>query len=230
MNVNDASLIPATNSGMVNLPSNDITDTETFMTLLLEQLKHQDPLDPLKNEEMIQQLATLSNLEEMKAVNENLEILQVYSSALNNEQSVSLIGKYVKAVGTKLSIDEVGDRAPINFHLSDDAAKVNITVTNEEGHTVKVIEDTDLAKGDNTIVWDGTDLEGNPVEPGKYDFQITATDENDKPVAATTFLEGYVTSIKFDNGVPVLIIDDQEISLGDIYQIHTTKPEEGNNA
>ena len=40
------------------------------MRLLVAQLKNQDPLNPVKNEEFVAQLATFSSLEQLMSINE----------------------------------------------------------------------------------------------------------------------------------------------------------------
>jgi flagellar basal-body rod modification protein FlgD len=40
-----------------------------FLNLLVAQLQHQDPLDPLKNEAFVAQLATFSSLEQLIGIN-----------------------------------------------------------------------------------------------------------------------------------------------------------------
>ena len=88
----------------------DFLDQEVFMTLLLEQLKNQDPMDPMETNDMTAQLAALAQVEELQSVNANLETLHTYQSALSNEQSVALIGKTVKAVGTTLNLGRKRNR------------------------------------------------------------------------------------------------------------------------
>jgi len=41
-----------------------------FLNLLVAQLQHQDPLDPLKSEEFVAQLATFSSLEQLVSINQ----------------------------------------------------------------------------------------------------------------------------------------------------------------
>ena len=41
-----------------------------FLNLLVAQLQHQDPLDPLKSDEFVAQLATFSSLEQLISINQ----------------------------------------------------------------------------------------------------------------------------------------------------------------
>jgi flagellar basal-body rod modification protein FlgD len=73
---------------------------DSFMKLLVQQLKNQDPLEPAKNEQMRAQLAQFSSLEEMQELNENIVGLAVLqqSNALMAQltDSSALIGKSVQ--------------------------------------------------------------------------------------------------------------------------------------
>ncbi len=75
---------------------------DSFMELLVTQLKNQDPLEPAQNTEMIAQLAQFSSLEQMTEMNENIVGLAVLqqSNALMSQltSSTSLIGQSVKYV------------------------------------------------------------------------------------------------------------------------------------
>lgn len=58
---------------------------DDFLRLLVAQLQNQDPLDPLKNEEYIAQLATFSSLEQLIAIKG--EIAKISSSPLFDTDS-----------------------------------------------------------------------------------------------------------------------------------------------
>ena len=47
-------------------------DRDAFMRLLVTQLEHQDPLEPVQNEEFVAQLATFSSLEQLESLNGNV--------------------------------------------------------------------------------------------------------------------------------------------------------------
>jgi flagellar basal-body rod modification protein FlgD len=82
--------------------SGDALGKDSFMKLLIQQMKNQDPLEPAKNEEMLAQLAQFQNLEEMDELNSNivgLAVLQQSNALLQQLTSASgLIGKQVEYV------------------------------------------------------------------------------------------------------------------------------------
>lgn len=62
-------------------------DTDTFLTLLVAQLKYQDPLEPQKDTAFVTQLAQMTTLEQMQQMN----------STLQNSQAYDMVGKYIYA-------------------------------------------------------------------------------------------------------------------------------------
>ena len=87
------------NTGMSGTGSAPSVSREAFLELLLLQLKHQDPLDPVDNQTMLAQLAEFSTLEEMQNLNEAFQADLAASESINNALSTTLIGKEIKAVG-----------------------------------------------------------------------------------------------------------------------------------
>ena len=48
---------------------------DEFLQLLVAQLKNQDPMDPVKNEDFLAQLATFSSLEQLVAIKDGVNLL-----------------------------------------------------------------------------------------------------------------------------------------------------------
>jgi flagellar basal-body rod modification protein FlgD len=70
-------------------------DKDSFLQLLVTELRYQDPLSPMDNKEFISQMAQFSSLEQMQNMNKNIKgFLEL--EALN--QGVALIGKNVEAL------------------------------------------------------------------------------------------------------------------------------------
>lgn len=72
--------------------SQEITG-EDFMTLLLTQLRNQDPLEPMKNEEFMSQLTQMNSLSALKSMDSNLKKMTTQSEM---SEATSLIGKNVE--------------------------------------------------------------------------------------------------------------------------------------
>ena len=66
-----------------------------FMQILLAQLTHQDPLEPMNNAEMMSQFSQLNSLQELRDIHTALEKISVSNQTT---YLASLIGKTVKAL------------------------------------------------------------------------------------------------------------------------------------
>ena len=62
----DPTAVNASNSGSAS--SAQVNKTE-FLELLVAQLKNQDPMNPINNEQFLTQLATFSSLEQLVSIN-----------------------------------------------------------------------------------------------------------------------------------------------------------------
>ena len=67
---------------------NDHLDKSSFLKILVKQLEHQDPLNPMNDREFIAQMAQFSSLEQMQNVAESVQSMKSF-------QANSLVGKYV---------------------------------------------------------------------------------------------------------------------------------------
>lgn len=84
---------------------------DAFMKLLLTQLKHQDPLNPMKDQEFMAQLAQMNTLSEIQKLNANVEAM---SRAQVLAQGASLIGRMVQAVSNGQAVQGTVASARIN--------------------------------------------------------------------------------------------------------------------
>jgi flagellar basal-body rod modification protein FlgD len=69
--------------------------SEDFMLLLLAQLRNQNPLEPMKNEEFMSQITQLNSLNELQSIDTSLKNL---SSSSRLSSAAGLIGKKVNLV------------------------------------------------------------------------------------------------------------------------------------
>jgi flagellar basal-body rod modification protein FlgD len=90
--MNVAALTSASQASPTSAASAATVDYESFLKLLVAQMKNQDPTAPMESTEYVAQLATFSQVEQQVQMNKKLDdILQ--ASALS--QASSLIGREV---------------------------------------------------------------------------------------------------------------------------------------
>lgn len=75
-----------------NSDSSEI-DEEDFMTLLLAQIKNQDPLEPMDNSQFMTQLTQMNSLNVLKSIDANMEDLLTEDQFSN---AAAMIGKKVE--------------------------------------------------------------------------------------------------------------------------------------
>jgi flagellar basal-body rod modification protein FlgD len=73
-------------------PVKTVLDKDDFLKILITQLTHQDPTQPLEDKEFVAQMAQFSALEQMLNVERELTIV---SSIIGRSQAFSLLGKSV---------------------------------------------------------------------------------------------------------------------------------------
>lgn len=199
-----------------------ILGKDDFLRILVTQLRHQDPLNPMKSEEFAAQLAQFSSVEQLQNINSNLEnsiqMNMLLNQAISNTLATTLIGKSIKAVGNTLTLDN-GQPVKLHYSLNDVAKKVTIEIRNSSGQVVRTIEINEKSKGTHSYEWDGKDDNGNKLPDGPYQFSVSAVDTNGNSVAAQPLIVGVIESIRYANGNAILKLGDLEVNLSDVLEI-----------
>lgn len=95
-----SSSMTASTSAAASASAKATLDYDTFLTLLVQQMKNQDPTEPMDATEQIAQLATFSQVEQTIQTNKNLENL-LQSSTLG--QAGSMIGRTLTSADGTIS-------------------------------------------------------------------------------------------------------------------------------
>jgi flagellar basal-body rod modification protein FlgD len=93
----DGKTIKTIEEGQQRIAS-DTLGKEQFLELLMNQIKYQDPLEPVENTEMVAQLAQFSALEQMNNLNDSFGDLSGNVDQLNFISGGSLLGRSVTGV------------------------------------------------------------------------------------------------------------------------------------
>lgn len=101
---------------------------DAFMTLLVDQIKNQDPLSPSDNTQYLAQLAQFSSLEQMQTMNDNivgLAVLQQNNALMSQlTQSSTLIGQTVQYTDPATGQSATG--AVTSVKIQDNVALLSI--------------------------------------------------------------------------------------------------------
>lgn len=220
MQVNDATT-PLTSAMGASGPAPGQLGKEQFLMLLVAQIGHQDPLNPLDDKEFVAQLAQFSSLEQAVQMNERLAMLEVGQSAALNTQVTGLIGKQVTATGDKLELGAPGEAAPLALHLGAAASKVTAKIYDGSGKLVRTLELGSMGQGAQHATWDGRDDQGTPLPAGDYRVEYEASDLSGASVPVTAQVVGIVTGVSFDKGYPELLLGSERIRPADVTEIRS---------
>jgi flagellar basal-body rod modification protein FlgD len=192
---------------------------DAFMQLLVTQLRHQDPLNPMDSTQFTAQLAQFASLEQLSKANTSLGNLLIAQMSSTNLAATSLVGKTVKAAGDSVSVKE-GKPSPISYTLPQDAASVVLQIYDANGAPIRTITKGAQSAGDQQVIWDGKDDQGKSVPDGTYTVKASATDANGKAVGVTVYQTGTVTGVKYEGGVAYLLIGEQKVQMGQVLQVY----------
>ncbi len=195
----------------------DALGRDQFLTLLVAQLQHQDPLSPMESTDFSTQLAQFSSLEQLFGVNENLMGIQENLGARENGNLLDYIGKTVKTENNTIFVTD--GQTDSSFYALEDRADVTIYIYNEDGLEVRRIYRGWQDAGEHEIAWDGRDNAGKTVDDSIYAFEVEARDEGSFIVPYNTYLTGEVTGVTYEGGIPYLMIGDKLVTPENIVEV-----------
>ncbi len=185
-----------------------------FLNLFLTQMKYQNPLQPVDNYQMANQMAQMNTVEALKTMNQTLNNIGTSQVSLNNLLAPGLIGRTVEAKGNRLSITQ-GKVLDGMYQLSQ-AGKVLIQIFDANGNLVRDIQAGMKDTSKQKINWDGKDQKGTVLPDGTYFFQVNAVDAKGQTVPATTLRAGTLSGVSFEGGKAYFDMGGEKITLDEI--------------
>ncbi|MCK6411311.1 MAG: flagellar hook assembly protein FlgD [Azonexus sp.] len=173
-----------------------VQEQETkFLTLLMTQMKNQDPLNPMDNAQVTSQLAQLNMASGIEKLNAAFgQLLTGYNDSMSM-QSAAMIGKNVLVAGNNLPLEK--SQAIAGVKLEADASAVTVTIKDAKGKVVQTESLGAQTAGIVTFGWDGKDADGKQLDDGKYTFSVEAKN-GDETVKASAHQIGMVSAVVRD--------------------------------
>jgi flagellar basal-body rod modification protein FlgD len=195
---------------------------QDFLTLFTAQLQNQDPLEPVKNEAFVAQLAQFSQLEALTNMQGSLDKFVTSMAAERMLGGVSMIGKKIAVsdgmarLGTEGGIDA-------SIDLPTGASGVRMQIFDAKGNPVQELIAGPQNPGTASLNWDGKDALGNQAPAGMYRLTAQAvSDGKNTDVTVNTLVavksittnptDGSVT-LEVDGGKSILMTDVKRVGL-----------------
>ena len=194
---------------------------DDFLKMLTMQLRYQDPMNPMSNDQFAAQLAQFSSLEALNNINDNIQTQILMNQSMNNSFMINMIGKDVQSYGNTLRFD--GDSVNIDFQLYADAQNVVVRIYDDTGKEVATLNENNMRVGDRKITWDGKTRNGEVANYDTYSFVVEATNKDGHRIPVETMNNGVVSGITYEGGMPYLIVNGAYVSIRDIISINQVK-------
>ena len=190
-----------------------------FLTLFTTQLKNQDPLDPVKNEAFVAQLAQFSQLEATVTMSQTLADFVTSMSGERMMSSANLIGKTISVPnGPVIMVGGNPVEGVVNLPTGADGVKFD--VYDAKGTMVRSQILGPQTVGEMTWSWNGKDNAGNTAANGSYTFKATAVSQGKTSNPAVSTM-AYVTSVSqdVDKSMLLQVQGGKTIKLADVQRI-----------
>jgi flagellar basal-body rod modification protein FlgD len=195
---------------------------QEFLTLFTAQLQNQNPLEPVKNEAFVAQLAQFSQLEALTNMQDSLDKFVTSMSGERMLGSASLIGKKVAVTDTPTQLTS-GGVIDGSIDLPMGASGIQVSVFDSQGRLVQELIAGPQLPGTTPISWNGKDAAENPVPSGLYRLSAKAVvngQTTDVPVSTLSTVRAISSnptdgsvSVEVDGGKTMLLTDVKRVGI-----------------
>jgi flagellar basal-body rod modification protein FlgD len=170
-----------------------------FLTLMLAQLKNQDPTSPVDSNQFLNQLASLSTVQGITQLNTSFGSLSTSLVSSQALQASSLLGHQALVSSKTANLAAHGSiSGAIDVPQTTSQAVVNIS--DSSGALVRQINLGAQATGLANFSWDGKLQDGSQAAAGQYTLSAQFAGATSGATAASTYVNGVVQSVTMGAG------------------------------
>lgn len=162
------------NSAVANTSSGSTTLGQAdFLKLMTAQLQNQDPFNPVDNTQMVAQMAQFSSVAGISQMNTTLSSIASKLTGTSTSDALSYVGRNVLTEGATAYPRTAGGIAGA-VELDKDATDVTVTISDQNGATLKTLSLGAQKAGTVSYDWDGTTSSGAAAGAGPYKVSVAA--------------------------------------------------------
>ena len=159
-----------------------------FLSLLVQQMRNQDPTKPMDSSQMVSQLAQISQVSATQALQTSFDSLSASLQGNQMLQASSMVGRNVVVPSAAGTLQDGGMDGAVN--VPDGGGQVFVQITDADGNVLRTMSLGTPAAGLVPFHWDGIGDSGKALAKGSY--KITAQAGN---AAVATDVSGKVTGV-----------------------------------
>ncbi len=214
--VDAVSGLGATSPSLANSQTGLADNFEMFLTLLTEQMKNQDPLNPLDSTQFVNQLVDFSSVEQQIAQNQNLENLLLLQSAAAQSASVSYIGRVATALTPQAML--ANGEASWEYNVPEEATTSSIIIRDDDDRIV-ARRDGETTAGTHDFTWDGLGDGGAALDDGVYSMEIIAQNADGDDLPVTIRAAAQVTGVDLSGSEVIVEMGGIRVPLSSVMSI-----------
>ena len=170
-----------------------------FLTLMLAQLKNQDPTSPVDSNQFLNQLASLSTVQGITQLNTSFGSLSTSLVSSQALQASSLLGHQALVSSKTANLTANGSvSGAVDVPQTTSQAVVNIS--DSSGALVRQINLGAQSTGLANFSWDGKLQDGSQAAAGQYTLSAQFAGATSGATAASTYVNGVVQSVTMGAG------------------------------
>jgi flagellar basal-body rod modification protein FlgD len=188
---------------------------QNFLTLLMTQLKNQDPTSPLDTNQFTSQLVQFSSVEQQIATNKSLGQLIDLTQGGQMLQSSAMVGRQVEVASSQLSLQD--GRARVRFTAPADGP-ASVAVYDARG--AKLADGLVQAHaGSNDWTWNGRNGSGALMRDGAYTVAVSGSNPDGSSKALPFTVLGTATGVSQASGAIRLQVGGLAVNFGDVKSV-----------
>ncbi|SDW99984.1 flagellar basal-body rod modification protein FlgD [Pseudomonas syringae] len=166
---------------------------DSFLQLLVTQMKNQNPLDPQDNTQFVAQLAQFSSLESMQNLTSTVDTIASSYKSSQALQASSLVGRSVIIDSSSTSVDTAKGLTG-SIVVPGASSLTTVKIYDAQSNLVDSVDLGAQKAGTASFAWDGTDSSGTALPSGTYTFKAEGAIDG-KNTQLSTYLPATVNSV-----------------------------------
>ena len=171
-----------------------------FLSLLVQQMRNQDPTKPMDSSQMVSQLAQISQVSATQSLQTSFDSLSQSLQGNQMLQASSMVGRSVTVPSAAGQLQDGGMDGAVN--VPDGGGTVLVQITDKDGNVLRTMSLGTPTAGLVAFHWDGKGDDGTVLATGAYGLKAQAGN-----TAVATYVSGKVSGVGMTSDGAYLDVD-----------------------